>query len=171
MINDLLILIFFILLSISNKSQLKIFGFYFVLVLIKYSFTYLFASNYILIDRFIVNNTSRIVEFLLMSLFIYKIYKDRRTVIPVFILSSISVVYFASIIFILYNNWNVQNIIYNYRYFFGALVVFSFIDYGNKFYDKLFNSRVFSSKLVSNLFNVQIMSNNKEVRENNKWKH
>jgi len=147
---------------------------------IEFATSYVYAITSILLDvswwvklqgigieeRFILNNTARIFQLLFISYIACKyIYKDRRCNILKITLSIISVVYFISIIYILLGAWNIQNMIFSSRYFLGAIILLSLIDYGKNIYDKLFNFSLFDSKLFSYIFSYKANTDNQAIRK------
>ncbi len=151
------------LIILGKREQKQAFFFFLFLYALKVVFTSYVAVGFGREDRFLANNTARLIQNLIMSYVLYKyIYKDHRSIIPVLILSIISVVYFISNITILYNDWIVQNLIYNYRYFLGSLIILSIVDLGRKNYERLYdNDYMRNNKHFNNMFPSFYIQENK----------
>lgn len=138
-----LIILFFILASFvyNKKDQMKVFILFMAACFIKWVATY-YVNKFGLDvnDRFLANNTLRVIQHTFLSFFAYyAIYSDYRAIPLFFVNTMISVFYTASTFGILSNNWVLQNVIYDYRYVMSAVIMLSMIDYGDKVYAKTFN--------------------------------
>lgn len=152
---------------LSNNEQKAIFNLFFLTFAVKIllSFVVSFVDHKVL--RFALNNLTRIIQFLVIGYFSIKyIYKDRRCIIPILVLSSFTVVYFVSSLLMFINDKSLQIIIFNYRYLFGFIIIASLVDYGNIFYDKLFNNRYIDSESIGRIFNDNIIKNMPEIKGN-----
>jgi len=164
------ILIFLII--IKGGEQRKAFLLFAILFTAKVFLTDIIKVNFSddKTTRFFLNNTVRIIQHLIMTIsFFYFIYKDKRSIPPILINTMIVVLYFVSNILILFDEWYVQIIIYNYKTLFGCLVIISMVDLGHGFYERIFSSLSLDRIKFGILRSPDSYVQNKEiVREGNK---
>ena len=107
--------------------------------------------------HFFLLNLSRVVQHSIITVVLYLyIYTDRKSFIPFLINTMIVVLYSSSSLVIFFtDNLDAQRIIVGYKEIFGSLVLLSLFNYGNNFYDRLYNRRVFNTnKYISRLYSV-----------------
>lgn len=168
MYDSILLSLIFLSIVFKRKEQFYAFALLFVLYLLKIESTEAIYSFYPLkIEgkwiaentsiNFILNNSSRIIQHLIMTFALYFfIYKDRRCFIPIIINTVILVLYCLSNVFILsIDSYDIQRFIYSYSLIMGFVVFLSLIDFGDIFYDKVYNNRVFTNnKYISRLYST-----------------
>jgi hypothetical protein len=107
--------------------------------------------------HYILSNSSRIFQHLLLTIVIYRyIYTDRRSFIPILINTMILVLYcFSNLFILLVDSFDIQRVIFNYKLITGSIVFLSLIDYGDNVYDRLYSSRLFTNnKYLSRLYSA-----------------
>lgn len=168
MYDSILLSLIFLSIVFKRKEQLYAFSLLFILYLLKIESTDVIYSFYPLKSEgkwiaentsinFILNNSSRIIQHLIMTFVLYFfIYKDRRCFIPLVINTVILVLYCMSNVFILsIDSFDIQRFIYNYSSIMGFVVFLSLIDFGDIFYDRVYNNRVFTNnKYISRLYSA-----------------
>lgn len=128
-------------------------------------------------QRFLINNSARIVQHLLLILLVIKItYKDHRAILPLVISTVIVVFYCISNMFILSypldsvnavvnGSRDVQKVIYSIKTPLGMLSLLSLLDYGDNVYGKLFrNINISRNTFIGNLLpSFQLTEGNYEI--------
>lgn len=108
-------------------------------------------------NHYTMTNILRVLQHLFLSITIFfTVYKDRRAFIPTLINTVIIVLYLSSCLFIFQlDSLDIQRFISINRVGLGLLVLLSLIDYGDRAYDRIYSTRVFTSGgYLSRLYSV-----------------
>lgn len=103
---------------------------------------FLFTEDLTKNQRFLINNFTRTIQHIVLIYIVLKVtYKDHRAIIPWLLSTVIALLYILSNFYIFtYESREIQKIIYAVRIPLGILSLLSFVDYGDKFYGKLFRN-------------------------------